>query len=181
MTEWIGSLAIPFLLCVMAVLLLLPGNRKRNLFDAFLEGAKEGMLTTARLLPVLVGLLTAVSMLRASGLLEGLADRLGPYTARIGLPAELLPLLLLRPFSGSGAQAMLLDLFERYGADSFVGLCASVLVGSSDTLVYVIAVYFSGVGIRRTRHAFLAAALTAALCLLLSVQLCRVFFGDGYG
>jgi spore maturation protein B len=182
MIEWISALAIPLLLCGMALVLLILARQKSNLFDEFLSGAKEGMMTSVRLLPTLVALLTAVSMLRASGFLEWLAACLSPYTARMGLPAELLPLLLIRPVSGSGSNAILIDLFEQYGADSLVGLCASVLVGSSDTLVYIIAVYFSAVGVQRTRHALPAALLTSLVCLSLSLLVCRLFFGEGcYG
>lgn len=182
MIEWIAALAVPLLLCGMAVTILVCSRKRSDLFDEFLVGAREGMMTTVRLLPTLVALLTAVSMLRASGFLEWLAEVLTPYTARIGLPAELLPLILIRPVSGSGSNAMLIDLFEKYGADSFIGLCASVLLGSSDTLVYIIAVYFSAVGVRRTRHALLAATLTALLCLFLSILACRLFFGESsYG
>lgn len=178
MITYLSSLAIPLLLSGVALSILLLQKRKSGIFDEFLAGARDGMKTAVRLLPSLVALMTAVSMLRASGFTEWLAACLSPYTARIGLPGELLPLILIRPVSGSGSNAILLDLFEKYGPDSFLGLCASVLVGSSDTLVYIIAVYFSAVKIRHTRHAFPAAVLTALLCLALSLLACRLFLGE---
>ena len=176
MVELISALCIPLLLAGVAVLLLLPG--KKGLMDEFLAGVRDGLRTAVSLLPTLIALLSAVAMLRESGLLTWLAAVLAPACARIGLPGELLPLLLIRPFSGGASQALLLDLFETYGADSRVGLIASVLVGSSDTLIYVIAVYFAAVKVKHTRHALPAAWLTSLLCLALSLLACRLFFGD---
>lgn len=178
MPEWLSGIAVPLLLCVTAVVLLARRRGKRDPFDAFLSGAKDGMRTAVGLLPTLVPLLSAVSMLRASGFCDRLAEWLAPFCTRLGIPAALLPLVLLRPVSGSGSNAMLLDLFEQFGADSFVGLCASVLLGSSDTLVYIIAVYFSAAQVRRTRHALPAAVLAAGFALLLSCFLCRLLFGE---
>lgn len=179
MTAYIAGFVLPLLLVCLAVLLLAKRKSAPHLFDEFLSGARDGITTSVRLLPTLVALMVAVAMVRESGLGQRLADLLAPCFAPLGIPAELLPLALIRPFSGSGSNAMLTDLFAQYGADSFVGIAASVLVGSSDTLVYIIAVYFSAVGVRRTRHALPAATLTALACLILSCFVCRLFFPEG--
>ncbi len=181
MLEFFSGLALPALLLGVALLLLCRRRQTATLFDEFLLGAQEGVGTSVRLLPTLVALMVGVSMLRASGFTTLLSSWLAPLSERLGIPAEILPLVFLRPVSGSGSNAMLIDLFEAYGADSFAGLCASVLLGSSDTMIYVIAVYFSSVSVRRTRHALPAACLVAVLCLLLSCFVTRLVFGEeGY-
>jgi spore maturation protein B len=150
--EWVSSLVLPFFTAAVGGILLF--GRRKNYFDAFVSGAKEGLRTAVGLLPTLTALTVAISMLNASGLVAFLAELLAPLATPLGLPSELLPLLLTRPFSGGASLAAYGDLLSRLGADSFAGLCASVIYGSSDTLVYVITVYCSSVGIRRTRWAF---------------------------
>ncbi len=162
--------------------MLLLIKRKKNLFDEFLLGAADGGRTAVRLLPTLVALMAGVSMLRASGVIDLLAEWLRPAALALGVPSEMLSLVLLRPVSGSASNALLLDIFESYGADSLVGLCASVLLGSSDTVFYIVAVYFSAVGVRRTRHTLPVALLVALVALLLSCAVCRLVFSEGgYG
>ena len=115
-------------------------------------------------------------MLSASGFPGLLSEWLAPVGEALGIPLPVLPLSLIRPFSGSGSVALLSDLFADYGPDSAAGLCASVLMGSSDTLVYVICLYFSSVGVRRTRYAFPVAIFVMVVCLLLSAAFSRRFF-----
>lgn len=167
----LGSLAIPGVVGVAALLLLLS---RRPLLDAFVRGAEQGLKTAVHLLPMLVLLMTAVGMLSASGLPDTLGRLLRPIGDRLGIPMELLPLCILRPVSGSGSNALLLDLFSRCGVDSFPSLCASVLMGSSETLLYVAAVYYSSVGIRRTRQTLPIAFFVMLVCILLSCALCRL-------
>ena len=135
-----------------------------DVFDCFLQGAKEGLKTAASITPALVCLLTVVTMFCHSGALDVL----------IGFPAEVLPLALLRPVSGSGGTALLHQLLGEYGPDSFIGRVGSVLAAASETTFYAIAVYYGAVGIRRTRHTMAAALtgdLTAALVSALAVRL----------
>ncbi len=153
-------------------LLLLGGRRAR--FDDFVAGATEGARTAVRLLPTLTALLVAVGMLRASGAVETVAGWLSPALSRVGVPSELVPLLLTRPFSGSAATASYSALLSEVGADSFVAACATVVMGSSDTAVYVISVYFSSVGVKKTRHALPLALALMLLCVFLACFLCRV-------
>ena len=173
MLEFLSSLAMPLAVALVGLLLLLG---KRSYLEAFVQGATAGLQTTVRLLPTLTLLMVAVSMLNASGAVELLASLLSPLAARLGVPSELLPLLVTRPFSGSASTASYSELLARVGADGFVGLCASVIFGCSDTVVYVLAVYFSSVGIRRTRWAFPCAFAVMLFCIFFSCFLCRLWF-----
>ena len=173
LSSTLSSLALPTLLASIGACMLFG---KRNYFEAFTRGATEGLKSAARLFPTLCALLTAVALLNASGAVTLLAEALSPLAERLGVPAELLPLLCTRPFSGSASTAAFSRLLEEVGADSLAGLCASVIFGSSDTLVYVITVYLSSVGIRKTRWAFPCALAVMLFCVFLSCFLCRVWF-----
>lgn len=164
--EQVGAAALP----VMVGLILLFGYaRGVPVFDAFLTGAREGLRTSLKLLPTLVGLIVAVTMLRASGLLELLCALLGPAAAAVGVSPELLPLALLRPISGSGASAYTLDLLRQFGPDSETGRMASVLSSSTETTFYAVAVYFGACGYKRLRHTLPAALLGDCAALVFSV------------
>ncbi len=148
---------LPFLI---AGLVLFGWGRGVRVYDSLVEGAKEGFQVALRIIPYLVAILVAVGMIRSSGVLEGFVAAVGPFTARIGLPAEALPMALLRPLSGSGAYGVMAEIMSREGADSYVGYLVSTIQGSTETTFYVLAVYFGAVGIKKTRHA-LPACLTA--------------------
>ena len=168
---------IPLVIVACGVILL--GGR-RDYFAVFTEGAREGLSTAVRLLPTLCAMLCGVGMLRASGLLDLLGNLLAPVMGRVGIPSDLTPLLLTRPFSGSASLAVFKDLMASLGADSFPALCAAVIMGSSDTAVYVLSVYFSSVGIRRTRYALPCALAVMAFCVTFSCLICRLLFkGSG--
>ena len=141
-----------------------------NTFDAFLEGAKEGLSTVVSITPALICLLTAVAMFKASGALDVLSWGLG-------LPREVIPLALLRPISGSGAMVLFNDLLVTYGPDSFIGRVASVMEGSTETTFYTIAVYYGAIGVKKTRHT-LPSALSADLAgMVMSALAVRLFLG----
>lgn len=133
--------------------------RRVDVYSALVSGAGSGLETLVRIAPALVGLLTAVYMLRASGALDLAAQALSPLLVRVGLPAQLLPLMLVRPISGSAALGVGAELIQTYGPDSELGRIAAVMLGSTETTFYTIAVYFSAAGITRTRY-----AVPAALC-----------------
>lgn len=173
MIEGLAALVMPLTLAAVGTLLLFG---RSDLFDGFVCGARNGLRTALDLLPTLVALMVAVGMLNASGAVEALSSFLSPWAARIGIPSELLPLLLTRPFSGSASTATLVSLLERVGADSLAGLCASVIYAASDTVVYVIAVYFSAVRIRKTGWAFPCAFLVMLFCVFFSCFFCRLWF-----
>lgn len=148
--------------------------RKVNIFESFIEGAREGLSTVYMIAPVMIGLLLAVGMIRASGALDFVTEKLRPLFERLGYPSELVPMALLRPVSGSGATALLTDIYENFGADSFVGRCASVLAGSTETTFYAVTMYYGAVNIRKIRHTLLsalAADLTAMVMCVVTVNL----------
>ena len=133
--------------------------RRVDVYDSLVRGAGDGLGVLLRIVPAMVGLLTAVAMLRASGALELAAQALGPVLRALGIPPETVALLLVRPVSGSAALGVGAELISTYGPDSTVGRTAAVMLGSTETTFYTIAVYFSAAGISRTRY-----AVPAALC-----------------
>jgi spore maturation protein B len=146
-------------------------------YESFVEGAKEGFGVAVRIIPYLVAILFAIAMFRASGAMDVLVGVLQPVLALIGFPAEVLPMAIIRPLTGSGSAGLIVDMIAKYGEDSIFVKMAAVMFGSSETTFYVIAVYFGAVGIKRTRHA-IAAGLTADVAAaLLSVWVVRLFFG----
>ena len=150
------SMVVPLVIAGVALYGLVRGV---PVYDALTQGAGRGLEVLLRIFPALVGLMTAVSMLRASGALELAAEALAPVLDRVGLPAQLLPLMLVRPISGSAALGVGAELMESYGPDSQLGRIAAVMLGSTETTFYTIAVYFGAVGATRTRY-----AVPAALC-----------------
>ena len=148
-----------------------------NTFDAFLEGAREGLSTAVSITPALICLLTAVAMFKASGALDVLSWGLSPLARAAGLPQEVIPLALLRPISGSGAMVLFNDLLAVYGPDSFIGRVASVMEGSTETTFYTIAVYYGATHVTKTRHT-LPSALSADLAgIIMSGIAVRLFLG----
>ncbi len=166
------ELLIPLLLCALTLAALFQGT---PVYSVFLDGAREGLDTALRILPSLVALLAAVAMLRASGAPEALARLLGPLLSRIGLPAETLTLMLIKPFSGSGALAVGSDILRTYGPDSTVGRIAAVMLGSSETTFYTISVYFGAADITKTRYAVPAALLADLAAFLTAAFTVRLF------
>lgn len=165
-TQWI----IPF---VIASILVCGMLKQVPLFDCFCEGAKTGLDTAWRMVTPLVGLLVAISMLRASGAMEMLTSFLHLFTGKIGVPKEVLPLAFMRPISGSGALAIVGELLQAYGPDSFIGRSASVMMGSTETTFYTLAVYFGAAKIVHTRYTLPAALAADVTGILVSVWICR--------
>ena len=163
--------------CVLAGTALYGTLRRVDVYGALVQGAGQGLETLTRIAPALICLLTAVSMVRASGLLQALASWLSPVLGRLGLPPELLPLMLVRPISGSAALGVGADLINTYGPDSDLGRMAAVMLGSTETTFYTIAVYFSAAGITRTRYALPAALCADAAGFLVSAWAVGVVFG----
>lgn len=150
-----------------------------RVYEVFVEGAKDGFQVAVRIIPYLVAILVAVDMLRASGVMDAVVGALGGVTGRLGLPAEALPMALMRPLSGSGAYGILASIINDpgIGPDSYTGYLVSTLQGSTETTFYVLAVYFGAVQVRRIRHS-LAAALTAdAAGVIFAVLACSFFLG----
>lgn len=167
------ALLVPLLLAAVAVCGVV---RRVDVCAALADGARSGGKILLSVFPNLVALLTAVAMLRASGAFEALAVALGPALGRLGIPAETLPLMLVRPFSGSAALGVGAELIQTYGPDSPVGRTAAVMLGGTETTFYTVAVYFGAAGVRRSRYA-LPAALTADFVGFLAAALAvRLFF-----
>jgi len=148
--------------------------KKVNVFEAFTDGARDGIKTLFNIAPTLIGLIVSVSMLKASGALTAVCDALSPLFSKIGFPSELLPMTILRPVSGGGSTALLNQVLRTSGPDSFVGRCASVIAGSTETTFYAITMYYGAVGIKKIRHtlfASLMADFTAAVIAVVSVKL----------
>ena len=148
-----------------------------DVYAALLQGASEGLRVLLRIFPALVALLSAVSMLRASGAMDALATLCAPALARVGIPPELVPLMLVRPLSGSGALGVAGELISAHGPESYVGRVAAVMLGSTETTFYTVAVYFGAAGIRKTRFAIPTALTADAVGFLTAAATVRLFFG----
>ena len=143
--------------------------RKVKVFDAFVEGAKEGLECTIKIMPSLVGLMVGISMFRASGAMDIISEVFAPVLNLFKIPKEIFPLAVLRPVSGSGSIAIVTDILNKYGPDSLVGKIASVMMGSTETTFYTLAVYFGCVGIKKTRHTLKSALIADFVGIILSV------------
>jgi len=170
----LDSLVIPGLLAALSLRAL---QQKTDLFAALTRGASDGLTVLLRIFPALVALLTAIAMLRASGMLEWLAALFAPLLKGLGIPAETVPLMLMRPISGSGALALVSELIQTHGPDSLIGRTAAVMMGSTETTFYTAAVYFSAAGIRNSRHTIPAALVADATGFLAAALTTRLFFG----
>jgi spore maturation protein SpmB len=165
-----------FPLLIAALLLVGLGGRVR-VYESAIAGAREGLEVAVRIVPYLVAILVAVAMFRASGALDLLISLLDPLTSLIGIPAEVLPMALLRPLSGSGAFGVMSEILTTYGPDSFVGYLASTLQGSTETTFYVLTLYCGAAGIRDVRHALIACLAGDLAGLLGATAACHLFFG----
>jgi len=172
--EGLSALAVPLLLGFVGVYGMARGV---DVYAALTRGAEEGLGVLVRILPSLVALLSAVSMLRASGAPDALARLLAPLLSAVGIPAECAPLLLVRPISGSAALAVCGELIGRCGADSYAGRVAAVMLGSSETTFYALAVYCGAAGVTRTRYILPAALLADAVMFVGSAWAVRMVFG----
>ena len=132
---------------------------KTDVYDAFIDGARDGLKTTAHVFPHMVAIMVGVGMLRASGAIEALSRLFTPVFTLLKIPVEVLPLAILKPFSGGASLGVLADIYKAHGVDSRIGFIASAIMGSSETIFYTIALYFGYVGIKNTRHTLLCAFL----------------------
>jgi len=166
--------AIPLIIIVILVSGIL---RKVRIYEAFTQGASEGITTVVKVLPTLVGILTAVGVFRASGALDFIIQLLAPAASLLGIPAEALPLALLRPVSGSASLALVSDIIARYGPASDVGRVVSTMMGSTETTFYTLAVYYGSVGIRNIRYTLGAALIADGISVIASAWICALVFG----
>lgn len=148
--------------------------RKVKVYDAFVEGAKEGFPVVVKIIPFMVAMLVAIGMFRAAGGFELLGRVLAPLLSKIGMPTEILPLALIRPFSGSAANGVLADIIHHNGGNAYVSHLAGTIMGSTETTFYVIAVYFGAVAIRRTRHAVPAGLVADIVAVIAALWICHL-------
>lgn len=169
------------LLMTIIVLFILAGLRKKvNVYDAFIEGAKDGFTTAVRIIPYLVAILVGIGVFRASGAMDMLVDGIGWCVSAVGGDSQFvgaLPTALMKPLSGSGARGMMVDAMTTYGADSFVGRLSCIFQGSTDTTFYILAVYFGSVNIRYTRHAVACGLLADLAGVVAAIAIAYMFFG----
>lgn len=169
----LSAVAIPVLLLLFLTTAIL---KKVKIYEAAVEGAKEGFQTAVRIIPYLVLMLVAIAIFRASGAMDVLLTLLHPLTSALGLPREVIPMALMRPLSGSGSLAIMTETMKTHGPDGFIGVLVSTMYGSTETTFYVLAVYFGAVGITRTRHAVLTGLLADLTGFLLSVLVVSLLF-----
>lgn len=176
----VGTTVANVLLFVIIISFLLAGMCRRvNVYDAFVEGAKDGFGTAIRIIPYLVAMLVAIGVFRASGAMDWIVSGLAWLVGLTGFDAEwvgALPTALMKPLSGSGARGMMVDAMTTYGPDSFIGRLSCVFQGSTDTTFYILAVYFGSVGVRRTRHAVACGLLADLAGIVAAIAVCYLFF-----
>jgi len=172
--EIVSIIAIPALVLFVVVVGMI---KKVKIYEVFVEGAKEGFNVGVRIIPFLVAMLIAMGIFRTSGAMEFLTDLLSPATSLIGMPGDVLPLAFIRPLSGSGALAIMAEITQNFGPDSLIGRMSAVMMGSSETTFYVLAVYFGSVNITKTRHAVPAGLVADLVSLISAVTITNLIFG----
>ena len=150
--------------------------RKVNVYDCFVDGAKDGFTIVIKIIPYLVAILVAIGMFRASGAMQLIASQIQPLLHWLGIPTEVLTLAIMRPFSGSGSNAILADIIHHYGPNSFAAKTAATMMGSTETTFYVLAVYFGSVAIKRTRQAIPAGLIADFTGVVAAIVVCHFFF-----
>jgi spore maturation protein SpmA len=174
------SVANIFLFTLIIAFIVAGMRRRINVYDAFVEGAKEGFQTAVRIIPYLVAILVGIGVFRASGAMDFVTRILSEGLQFLGLPADFgaaLPTALMKPLSGSGARGLMVDAMTTYGADSLTGRLACIFQGSTDTTFYILAVYFGSVGIVKTRHAVTCGLLADLAGIIAAIGICYLFFG----
>ena len=169
--NYISSAAIP---TVILIILLYGVAEKNKVYDTFLEGAKDGIEIVFKLFPTLVGIFLAVGALRKSGIIDLIIKLMSPITNLLKIPNQILPLAMLRPISGSASMAVAVDIMQKYGVDTTIGLITSTIMGSTETTLYTIAVYTSCVGVKKTRFVLFAALIADFVGMITSVVIWQI-------
>ena len=169
--NYMSNIAVPATILIIIVYGLI---EKQQVFDVFLEGAKEGLQIIVNIFPTLLGLFLSINILRASGIIDAFTNLALPFLNLLKVPAEILPLALLRPISGSASMAIATDIMTNFGVDSLIGLMSSTIMGSTETTLYTIALYTSALKIKKTRFVLIAALLADFAGMLTSVIFWRI-------
>lgn len=169
--NYISIIAMPLVILIIVLKAL---KEKVSVFDIFLKGATDGIEISLKIFPTLIGLFVAIGMLRSSGVLDFITKLISPVLAYMNFPAEIVPLALLRPISGSASTAIATDIITQNGVDSYIGILAAVIMGSTETTLYTIAVYTSSVKIKNTRGIIIAALAADITGIIVSLLICRM-------
>lgn len=169
--NYISVISIPMIILIITANGIL---EKQNIFDTFIEGAKEGIEIIIGIFPTLIGLFVAIGALRTSGVLDLVINILNPITNIVNIPTEIMPLSILRPISGSASTAIAVDIMQNYGVDSLIGKIASTIMGSTETTIYTIAIYTGIVKIKKTRFVLLAGLAGDVIGTIASVGIWRI-------
>ena len=168
---YISMMAIPILITVIIVWGV---KEKKDVFDLFLDGAKEGLEITVKLFPTMIGIFFSIALLRNSGVLDVLTKVISPLTKIISFPSEIIPLALIRPISGSGSIGIATDIMKNYGVDSYIGKVASVIMGSTETTLYIIAIYTAGFKLKKSNEVLISALVADIVGIICAVILCKI-------
>ena len=176
MSPWVATLSNLFLLFMIGGIPLYAICNKVDVFSEFVDGAKDGFHVAVKIIPYLLAFIVAIGMFRAAGGFALLAKVLAPLLQRLGFPVELLPMALIRPFSGGASSAMLSDVAHQYGGSSFLAHAAAIIMGSTETTFYVVMVYFASVGISKVRHAIAAGLVADVVGVFAAIYIARAFY-----
>jgi spore maturation protein B len=163
-------------ICFIVGIPLFGAYKKIDVFDSFVTGAKQGFDTSITIIPYLIAMLVAIGMLRASGFFDVVSHILAPILNRLGVPSEILPLALIRPFSGSAATGVMAELIHNHGGNAYISNVAATMMGSTETTFYVIAVYFGAVNIKISRHAIPAGLFADIVGIIAAIAVCNYMF-----
>lgn len=169
--NYLSASAIPI---VILIIVIYGVKEKKKVFDIFLEGAKEGMKIVVNLFPTLIGIFLAVGLLRNSGIIDFIINVISPVTNMLKIPSQILPLAMLRPISGSASMGIAVDIMQKYGVDTTIGMITSCIMGSTETTFYTIAIYTACVKIKKTRFVLAAALLADLAGMITSVIICQI-------
>ena len=171
--NYISNIAMPLIILFIVYYGL---KEKINVFDIFLDGAKDGINMVIKIFPTLIGLFVAIGALRSSGILDLIISIVTPVLNILRIPSEIMPLAMLRPISGSASMAVATDIMKSYGVDSFIGILAGVIMGSTETTIYTIAVYTGSVKVKKTRFVLAAALIADIFGIIASIIICMIMF-----
>ncbi|NLW40503.1 MAG: spore maturation protein [Tissierellia bacterium] len=173
MLEIISLSIVPF----MVLIILVHGYIKGiDLYNTFIEGAMEGFKTAIKIMPYLIAIFIAIGIFRASTALDIFTSLLEPIIGLVGIPKEVLPLVIIRPLSGSGALGVVRDIIANYGPDSYPGVIASIMMGSSETIFYTLSIYFGSIGVKDYKHTLKAALLAYVISIFTTILICNYFY-----
>lgn len=175
MRELVQYLIKAIIPLIILIIVIYGMAKKVKVYECFIEGAKDGLSICLRIFPYLLAMLVAVRVFRDSKALDFLTNSLRPIVSLLGIPKEIVPLLLIKPLSGSGAMGVFTETLKQFGVDSYIGLIASVIMGSTETIFYTLTVYYGAVGIKKIRHTLWAAILADITAAIMAVTLVRLW------